>query len=370
MNKLEPVCRFFNRMVVIILWFWGLLCWSSTPLIALEIEIYEVGQGNCVALKHLSKVVLLDGGSNESNYQAFYKLASSLDEKIFTVGEPDVPRPAMGATAASFDGSVSMKFASGGSSPESVNSRKSDGAYGASEDAPVEDAKDTLLETIRGFIGEDNVREIIIVVSHPDSDHFNLLPKIFPVGNPAKKSRLKDSVLQKVQGLILGGFAKDYAGENKEWFDGIKEFMGINSKAPIYTGMHDGSGRYPLEEVTPWRVVSSSDRPLSARPFCSSMEDKTETEKRIENLLSFSEDRTVSVDILAMNAGHTLMNNGPQSLVTLTNKNPNSNSLVLRIREEKSIVTPGDADYATWNFVQANLQLFPLWKEYRVTTIC
>jgi len=50
-----------------------------------QVRVFDVGQGNCVAVKYGNKVILIDAGSTESNYEALYTRASTLKEIKFDI---------------------------------------------------------------------------------------------------------------------------------------------------------------------------------------------------------------------------------------------------------------------------------------------
>jgi len=329
-----------------------------------EVKIFPVGQGNCVAVKYAKKVVLVDMGSMEHNFQHFYKQRALEKQYRFEIAKIMNPPLSRSSDTPSHDVSIAppdfqtLPFpeASYSSSPSSDDSTQ----VSDKNKKQIEVSWQSVIASIKEFLSAEDIKDIVFVGSHSDQDHVgDLIGRVFyeTVGASSTSS----SFYEKLTHIILGGFKDEYPQEVLEKF---------YNKTIIYTGTYDGGGKRPQEDEhilshSTWKLLlpqGEASNNKYARPYCSFIEEKTDTESRIEEALRFDGDK-LTVQILAMNAGHSLHTHRDQQLVTVTNKNPNSNSIVLRFLRKgeegkQSFLVPGDADYATWNYIKTMHSLF------------
>lgn len=204
-----------------------------------------------------------------------------------------------------------------------------------------------------------------VVVTHPDKDHYNLIPKLL-----APKMNVR------IGNIVLSGFWEDYNETFQKWLVAINNANLLDHK-PLFTGTRRTDGKW-LDGATTEGV---------ARAYNSYLPSRTEQEKKIEKALQIfggtphSQGDTPFFEILSMNAGHAqteravLPTNTEQSdtapmdvsasepVFYRANMGSNANSLVLKLtvprirdtqedgRKESRFVFSGDATRETWGHI-------------------
>lgn len=193
-----------------------------------------------------------------------------------------------------------------------------------------------------------------IVVTHPDSDHYDLIPRLLEVQNRVK-----------VDNIVLSGFYEDYENPRQNRFLTWLQQMqteGLLTNAPLFTGTTRADGKQLDENGEPLEVYEQN----YARAYHSYLSDTTEREQQIEEALQIfggstdPQNSNPFFEILSMNAGHDTAPVQPSEEdppVSCINAESNVNSLVLRLsapclRNEQSeinrFVFCGDATERTW----------------------
>jgi beta-lactamase superfamily II metal-dependent hydrolase len=307
----------------------------------LVVRVFDVGQGNCVALRYKDQSILFDCGSKELQYPAIYdyKTTKDLDDDedvVFQVfKQPTALLDHDQATSVNslLDALSALDISSTRQrSDQAFQAHSSESSSGDETDLLPKNKKKVLSEYKKGML--DDIREFLgenvktIMVSHPDEDHYNLISTVFEKG------------ISRGTTIVLGGFYEDYNESFREWV--VKQ----KKNRVIFTGVADGErgrkemGRFPRG---------------FARSYCSKALNKTPIEEEIENALAFRPEAGTAlpiVEILSMNAGHGLEANG---IVRRISEGDNDSSIILRVSySDQSIILPGDASGVTWDHVWSN----------------
>ncbi len=325
-----------------------------------EITIFDVGQGNCVLVKHKNQATLIDAGSKELSFSALYDQLFGYGKQRYRIVEPEEVSDSDSVPDASHKGI----FVKSNTTDDEDESDTSDTDIAEESDSEEEidptsdtvdteqDPESTLCKNYRRQIIDSLVSKLpkieekispksskykekiklnAVVISHPDEDHYNLLTQIFS----------KDFAIDTI---ILGGFFNQYNPTLQGWLyehhynPGSKKSIG----RVIFTGTNDGSNKPDNNEEAYGRAYCSLLKTLHP--------SITPKEALIENALNPA-GGTPRFEILAMNAGHAQT---PSGKVYIANDNKNTNSIVLRAQGTyKSFLIPGDADGCTWNFIKA-----------------
>ncbi len=336
---------------------------------ATQIKIFDVGQGNCVAIKHGKKVLLVDAGSSERAFLVAYQQASQTGKVYKTKSAKMQSKEKEGDS--SLDKATFEQEEAAIVSSQSPSSEESVSPSAVTVSTSKKYALD-LKSSIREFIESGDIKEIVVVTTHGDKDHIGWLPQIF--------DETFDQ-MDRLKAVILSGFSRDYESL-KQWLSGLGD------DRILYTGTYTGQAGYPEGFSTPWSLGEKKEgagpadspvesgtkkrrieavKPLFARFYHSGIRDKTENEKRIEEVLLF--DESVGVEVLSMNSGMAMdrVKSGeePESWnLSRANMDSNANSLVLRVQNKevkgKSILLPGDADETTWGRIAAQGPVEPV----------
>lgn len=277
-----------------------------------EINIFDVGQGNCTLIKYNNEAIMIDAGSNELASSTLYNYKYEVNDKpkYLLLTSPSSP------DNSDEEGSIDVTTLTGPS-----KSGPSKISY-----------EDSVIENIRK--GIPNMCLKTLVISHSDKDHYNWLPKIFT-----------HLTLFKIETAVFGGFFADYMPGIQNW---ITSNSPSNINTVIFTGMYKGSMK---KLPGNWMM-----RQGYARPYCSKLPNETPIEEKIEKSLRFKKNGNNElpfIEILSMNAGHAL--NPLTNEVYIINPDPNTNSIVLRVKHNgTSFLIPGDANEGTWNYIVSN----------------
>jgi beta-lactamase superfamily II metal-dependent hydrolase len=298
-----------------------------------SINIFDVGQGNCVLIRYNNEAVLIDAGSKELGHSAYYNSKYVYDQ--------DEPKYFLTSQEGNFSENfllsetVNTDVAPNKNKEEKKNKEKI-----------KKDYKEYIVKSILDLIptksttGQKFLKTLII--SHPDEDHSNWIPEIF-----------KNDFY--IDNAIFGGLFVQYLDIVKNWINMNKK----NIKNLIFTGTFDGSH---TEKIRGYSYLKDY-----ARPYCSNSLTYTTIEKRIEESLVFNpisnEAPSPVIEILSMNAGHVL--NPNTNYVYIANPDTNTNSTVIRVRYHNiSFLVPGDANEGTWNHILSNYTLEDLQTDY------
>lgn len=233
-----------------------------------------------------------------------------------------------------------------------------------------------LLKKIRSDLPDDpkdQSRKYLqtVVVTHPDSDHYNLIPRLLEV-----KHRVK------VDNIVLSGFYEDYEDQHQNKFlTWLLQMQteGLLTNAPLFTGTNRADGKR----------LDESEAPLSigyrdyARAYNSYLPDRTEREEKIEKALQIfggdpkKQKNKPFFEILSMNAGHARVEMATlptkekkpakhKPSVYRANTGGNANSVVLRLTvphtdideadssKKSRFIFAGDATEETWDHMQTS----------------
>ncbi len=339
-----------------------------TPVLAseTELELFSSGQGNTILVRHRSQAMLIDAGSSEMRFPAAYREKTTTTQKIHLL-EPSSEDKTR-RTSSLFerlrasklrtnrdDDEDSKETSSGGASSEEDMGAQQGGSKkkSARSRKQVATYKVDLIEKIRSRLRkeDDGILHLkTLVVTHPDKDHYNLIPDIFSEED------------FHIENLVLGGLYREYNPAFRAWLNTSEKHF---TNPPIFTGRADGGtgdGSTLLNEA---ERMSESPRGY-ARPYYSAMEGKTPTELRIEKALEWTAEgggeTPPMFEILSMNAGHALEQNAARdlSIVRRANNDKNVNSIVLRLSKLKhSVLLTGDAEQPTWDHISSIQQLLP-----------
>ncbi len=322
-----------------------------------EVTIFDVGQGNCVLVRHKDHATLIDAGSNELSFSALYDQLFGYGKQRYRIIKPEESSDSDSVV----DGKHKGIIAKSDTSDDEEDSDTDIIEYPDSEEEidPTSDTVDTekdpgskiceayqekIIKSIISKLPKINekisskpvkYKEKIalntVVISHPDEDHYNLLTQIFS----------RDF---KIHTIILGGFFNQYNPSLQGWLN--QHHYNPDSEKSIgrviFTGTDDGSKKPDTNEESYGRAYCSLLGTLHP--------PKTLKEGRIEDALN-SAGEGPRFEILAMNAGHAQT---PSGSIYIANNNKNTNSLVLRVLgTRRSFLVPGDADGCTWNFIKA-----------------
>ncbi|HQS83341.1 MAG TPA: hypothetical protein PLY23_00295 [Alphaproteobacteria bacterium] len=341
-------------------------------LIAAKVKVFDIGQGNAVAIQHGPRVVVIDVGSSKYTHGAFQQEHASSGETEFPIvqkatavdavargGSTPAKRPRMMAPSSkkSEDPPVAATAVSS-EGEESIPSSLDEDGVG---DDP-KSHKDAVVEDIKEFIWQDGITRIDFIGTHSDKDHVggNYLRDILldPLLEKLSMSLEKVSELDTnqlagikagipIKNIVLGGIKTDY---NADTLSILETLQALGTEV-IYTGSYDGQGNPYLDDFsTPWGTPNGY-----ARSYSSFFPDpRSDTETKIESILNFG-DTGLSAKILAMNAGFSQA--GPGMPAFIQNPDPNVNSMVLRFTMEDtggaSFLISGDAEHPTWAFIHA-----------------
>ena len=202
--------------------------------------------------------------------------------------------------------------------------------------AEKEAYKQHLIQTMRATLpksGANKGRVLkTLVISHADTDHYNLIPQVFPAQEEGSDDR--------IEYMVISGFRDEYLHSFQKWLDWAQKHI-IDPANIIFTGTDDPSG---LKSAAPARSYFTG-MPVTV---------KTENEQKIEEALRFhGVPAGEGFQILAMNPTHT--SDMDETPPVRLNHEKNKTSMVLRLRYGgDSIIFPGDAEEETWNRVFSN----------------
>lgn len=287
-----------------------------------EVTVFDVGQGNCVLVKHKKQGILIDAGSKESKFSTLYNRLFGYDVKTRYRLKEDLDYN----SSSDPDTEDEKSTASASSTEEEVVNVDTEGG-------PNSDLNPAI-EKIRSKIPKGNDGGLLlktVVISHPDVDHYNLLPRIFSVGTEFK-----------INSIILGGRWQQYSNDLQTWLNShyYDEDATHKIEDVIFTGNIDGS---------------NVNNKKYARAYGSIFKENTrlETEKRIEQALQFdgNSDNKPLIKILAMNVGYKELFDTEEK-----DDSTNTSSIVLRVEGKASFTITGDADGCTWDFIEGSYQ--------------
>ena len=411
----------------------ALLCLPCSILLSamnVDVNVYAVGQGNAVLVKGGGHAMLIDAGSSASRLtalvhnRALKKQGSDVHgKKKYTLyeDEDDVPQPQQ--TPEGFEHATPDSHTeSGSSAPSNKGShslthsnkrkRKTEHDEGPEqkrrcyaqrvkqkkakhEKERVKYMKDVLAK-IRSELPEDsqprpkpkaskkgkgaqkknaqspplNRYLETVVVTHPDSDHYNLIPKLLA---PERNVRIGN--------IVLSGFWEDYHETFQEWLNAMREEKLLDHK-PLFTGTSRTDGKW-LDGAATEGIARAYNSYLPGR---TALEEKIEKALQIFGGTPHSQDDKPFFEILSMNAGHAQteqavlptntkqgdtvpMDTGASEPVFYrANMGSNTNSLVLRLtvppesskkgrkkrKNDKRFLFSGDATRETWDHIYAS----------------
>lgn len=300
--------------------------------------VFDVGQGNCVLVEFNDQGLLIDAGSTKITYNAMYNKLFGYNEQRYRLVSSLEDTESYSESDSSELAASEVEYSSETDSEDEIlttpayNKEKYPEKVHSNVGNMIESYRKSIVNSIRKKLKK--LTSLTAVISHPDIDHYNFFPKIF---NSTEWNNWK------ISSLILGGRYEQYKSTASNT-NGFKNWLKILIESKecnvLFTGTHDGS-----------RTLNAS----YARPFCSfvSPDRRSEAENKIVKALEFEEFEGVKpeVEILAMNAGHSVNPFG-SCYAAYLDKEKNLNSIVLRIKGDKTaFITPGDADEITWNFI-------------------
>ncbi|MBT4880786.1 MAG: hypothetical protein HOI80_04700 [Alphaproteobacteria bacterium] len=301
-----------------------------------EATVYDVGQGNGVVIRYRDKALIVDAGSvervtstafrkkleeSEAEELSYFitKLSFDLREAGVDVSENSRVRSGSGDSKESSHGSAG--------SGATLDSHASEGDLGADEDAHTV-AKE-FVERVQKKL--DGVSKITVVVSHADTDHYNLLPLIFE----------ENEWNEKISHIILGGFKSSYVKETRTNSSFARWLKDLPTKNVFYTGLKEGAEAGNAEDR---HDIAGKVAPPYPHPFDKNFKPKSV--QLIEDSLGTEADDPL-VLVLSMNAGHSMVD---RETAGVANHSDNSNSLVLKVEfNDHSFLLPGDVNATGWD---------------------
>ena len=346
-----------------------------------EVTVFDVGQGNCVLVKHGEEGILIDAGSSESAFSALYdRLFGYHVTPRYRLREDNSASSSTSSTSLSKeeDADSDCDDIMGSEISSETDEDAADGAGNVDTETPPRDK--TKKPTVRKSIA-DRIRKNLpikndilslttVVISHPDVDHYNLIPMIFK-GN------------FQIQAIVLGGRWEQYNADLKNWLR--THYYGYyrkTNKTVKASNSKTVKTKYPSKKAKKREKVSPTNKIKKviftgainghikeknkeptlpyARAYSSMFKETTKSfrEKAIENALEFTGNspQKPTIKILAMNVGYK------EPLDTYKDENDektekseasNTSSIVLRIQGKKASFTiTGDADGCTWDFIE------------------
>lgn len=370
--------RYFSFCLILLITFEG----AASPLKD-EVTVFDVGQGNCVLVKHGNEGILIDAGSSENAFSALY-------DRLFGYHVTQRYRLRANNSASSSTSSTSLSKEEDTDSDcddimgsEVSSETDEDAADGAgnvdTEKAPTVNTKNSIVKKgiatkIREKLPNKNglFKLTTVVISHPDVDHYNLMSYIFA-----------QDVNFKIGTVVLGGRWEQYNTDLKNWLRihyygrcHPKKPKANKSKTVKRSGSKAVKVNYLSKKILPTNkikkviftgainghVKEKNKEPSLpyARAYSSMFKKTTKSprEKAIEEALQFKSksNQKPTIEILAMNVGYK------EPLDTYKDENDgktekseasNTSSIVLRIEGKKASFTiTGDADGCTWDFIE------------------
>lgn len=323
---------------------------GPSSLASLRIKIFDVGQGNCVLITTDDKQygLLVDAGSKEMAYGAIYHELFGRKQQRYWLD----------------DGTEIKKVQDTGDSEDSGNlDREIEGTV----DTEVPDKK-SHLKTLRVFYQErtldcirlalSEVTDLTILVSHPDEDHYNLLPPIF-LEFPG--------LFEKVNAAVFGGTSESYI-DMELFFTKLGDSLKERKKDSFFLF----AGSVAVLDRQGGSILNKFGKPLvkMARAYSSLFNPESPEERRIEEVLKAALGNQVELSILAMNVGFKEPplqfdeeEENEQEKRKKLDQSRNTSSIVLKVtniggetnighgERRESIIIPGDADGCTWDFI-------------------
>lgn len=406
----------------------ALLCLPCSILLSamnVDVNVYAVGQGNAVLVKGGGHAMLIDAGSSASRLtalvhnRALKKQGSDVHgQKKYALFKSKTAVPPTQQTPEGFEHATpGSQTESGSSAPSNKGShslthskkrkRKTDHDEGPEqkrrrhekrvkqkkakhEKERVKYMKDVLAKirlelpddkkprkkpktTTKGKRAQKKKAQVpppnrylkTVVVTHPDNDHYNLIPKLL-----APKMNVR------IGNIVLSGFWEDYHDTFQKWLNAMRE-ANLLDHEPLFTGTSRADGKW-LDGAATEGIARAYNSYLPGR---TALEEKIEKALQIFGGTPHSQDDKPFFEILSMNAGHAqaeqavLSTNTEQSDAVpmdtgasepgfyRANMVSNANSLVLKLtvprtsdteedeRKESRFVFSGDATRETWDHI-------------------
>eukprot|EP00039_Didymoeca_costata_P002968 m.64213 g.64213 ORF g.64213 m.64213 type:complete len:702 (+) comp11631_c0_seq1:1603-3708(+) len=409
---------FLTRLILAILPFAGTLLQGTET----SVHIFGVGQGNGVLVRYGKQAVMIDLGSAEIKYHALYRKAEAIQkerlpkkflEKLEDASAEDPSSASVTLTADALqsvpekspfntENSDHKMDLSQSPSHESEGSR-SDNSSSSLKKTPIsteeEDSEtltnactnknspssaerpnkkqkvqqepikkeyqETLLSSVWSQLPLDPEKAKIrclktLVVTHPDQDHYNLLPALFC---EAPHEDFPEETW-KIDSVLLGGWKMQYSEKFQDW---LTQHTGGKIQSVRFLGTNQENGS--VKDIIARTNGNYSIQSDYARSFHTGKyeeKDKTELENHVEKTLLFSADKAQEAppffQILAMNTGHAERTIAGQTVISPLNEDNNMNSFVLRLvvpqknkqQQDLSFVFGADANAETWRQVGLN----------------
>ena len=292
-----------------------------------ELEVYNVGQGNCVLVKTQHKkenprYMLVDIGSSAHKKEfAYTKLLSPLkDEKT----EKQSPSSVDFSSSPSKPQSTvkeAFPYQDLESDEQSWNNSKKTRKKSEEEDSVIEKLRKKL-EVNQPKKEKIKVLPIhiqTVVITHPDTDHYKWLTKLF------------SEKMDHIENIIFGGHPENYDSSGtlnfEQWINDR-----LKNKSNIYFPTIQSNPIKTLKEVLP------SKQRTYAQHFYTKPKEK---EKRFGKAFEFGKD--INVFCLSVNPTH-FVGEGDEILRMSDSEDDNADSLVLKLQcGDLSAILSGDA---------------------------
>lgn len=296
---------------------------GNAALIAgkLDLEFYNVGQGNCILAKvtqHKQKpeYMLVDIGTSSFRKEfAYNKLVGPINETL-----------SPSQNLVSFDTPLSIKKKvnpqqalqeeAWGNNPSIKKER------GEDENRFIQEIKKKLIifkEAEKRKQAKTFISLKTVIITHPDTDHYGLLTKLFSEDDDY------------IEHIILGGLPEDYDKSGKLGFNQwIKKR--INNKSKVY---------FPSIQYAPIKALEDI-LPNSNRTYAEHSYTLPDQQTQIfEEAFNFGEG--IKVSLLSINPTH-IVGNGNIILKLSDSEDSNVDSIVLKIENgAASTILTGDA---------------------------
>lgn len=311
-------------------------------LATLKVTVFDVGQGNCVLITsppkteqkegHTLKVIeyglLVDAGSSELAQSSFYDRFAQEGQEGNSGRYLLLPDKRLSYVVVEdlIDDRQEERAKEGPSKAVEIKKGEERHPDQNTKTSTKKTYKENFLEQIKGTL--KNIQNLGIFISHPDKDHYNLLPDI-----------LEGFDEKKIQFAVFGGLQQDYKA--------IHDFLSRSLK----------KREFPIHFTEDIDFCTSLTGQGQSRPiaYASGM---THKKSKLSNALEGFFEKYGIIQILAMNA------NLPKTDDRRAPKK-NANSIVLKVtnrpstdyENSQSIILPGDAEGPTWDFILKESQL-------------
>ncbi|MBY0462756.1 MAG: hypothetical protein K2Q34_06215 [Alphaproteobacteria bacterium] len=304
---------------------------SASDSAPFQVKIFDVGQGNCVAIKYNGRSILIDCGTKSLTYTAQYHKAAGKGKTAHLSGgaggggggsaaaeadsssdegsDTEAATKALSkATLHPTTPSPKTKLKAGVTPGRKARDSSSEDSGGEADTKEKEALRETykkkIIKEISDFLG-NTIQAVVI--THPDEDHYSLIPAV-----------TEGKTVEKV---IVSGQDENYLDSKKVALQSFRTWI--------------------TDYATADKILSTDEFYFSGKDPKSAIEGKIEEAITFTPSASGASEPPPEIEILAMNAsaGGT--------------RESNADSIVLKITYKgQSILLPGDATDVTWEKIR------------------